>query len=303
MAPVFPTSYLRLLLNFNGGACVETAFDMYRSDVGPITVDNPGVLLQSNVALLGERGVFIDDTAPIGVDLWWRAVGTTCGEVNIFGPFQQTTGIGFMWVKDPLRPWADIPFDTCDLTQGHAAQGCELVDPEFVWGGFGDLEQDSDAGLFPILNAERPADVFARRKFADGSFTFFTRTLENIDTVYDLFTAGGPLMIQLPTEYGWHDAFVQPGTLKRSYISKDQRRPERRWEVPFTVVDMPGGPQQGTACNNWCEVDDAFSTYADLTASGATWSTILQGIVLCPPGIEDGFGIGPFGAGPFGDGG
>lgn len=300
MASSFPTSYVRLVIDFTGGA-FTTSFDLYRSLVGPITADNPGDLLAADVAMLGERAVYIDDTVPIGVTVWWQAVANTGGVQNFSG-FQQT-GIGFVWLKDPLRPWADIPFDFCDTTQGHAAQGCTLVDPEFIWGGLGEQEWDSDAGLFPILNAERPADVFARRKFADGSMTFFTRTLENIDTVYELFTAGGPLMLQLPPEYGWHDAFLQPGNVKMSYISKDQRRPERKWDVPFTIVDMPGGPAQGTACNNWCEVDDAFATYADLTASGATWSTILQGTVLCPPGEDDGFGIGPFGSGPFGDGG
>jgi len=293
----FPTSYVRLVIDFTGGA-FTTSYSVYRSTVGP---DGPFTLSASDLLLLGERGVYIDDSTPIGVDVWWEVRADTGGIQTFSG--QQTSGIGFVWLKDPLRPWADIPFDFCDTTQGHAAQGCTLVDPEFVWAGFGDQSWNSDAGLFPILNAERPADVFARRKFADGSMTFFTRTLDNIDTVYELFTGGGPIMIQTPPEYGWHDAFVQPGDVTMSYIANDQRRPERRWEVPFTIVDMPGGPAQGTVCNNWCEVDDAFATYANLTASGDTWSDILEGTTLCPPGILDGFGIGPFGDGPFGDGG
>ena len=300
MAPVFPTSYVRLLLDFTGGP-FTTSVDIYRSTIGPITVDNPGTLIADDFPLLGEQGVFIDDTVPIGVQVWWQARSEFGGVFDFTGT--QTTGIGFVWLKDPLRPWADIPFDFCDTTQGHAAQGCELIDPEFVWGGLGDQDWNVDAGLFPILNSETPADVFARRKYAQGSITFFTRALDNIDTVYDLFTAGGPLQLQLPPEYGQKDIFIQPDDLRMAYIATDQRRPERRWTVDYTVVDQPGGPTQGTACNNWCEVNDAFATYADLTASGATWSTLLQGIVLCPQGIEDGFGIGPFGAGPFGDGG
>ena len=301
MAPVFPTSYIRLVVSMLVTGGTDTAYSLWRSTVGPITDENPGDLIASDLPMLGQQAVYIDDSAPIGVNLWWRAVGNA-GGINTFSGIQQT-GIGFVWVKDPLRPWANIPFDFCDQTQGHAAQGCELVDPEFIWGGFGGQTWQSDVGLFPILNAEYPADVFARRKFADGSFRFFTRALDNIDTVYDLFTAGGPLMLQLPAEYGWHDAFVQPDNLTMGYIANDQRRPERAWSVSFTVVDMPGGPAQGTACNNWCEVDDAFATYADFEAAGQTYSSLLQGIVLCPPGVDDGFGIGPFGAGPFGDGG
>lgn len=300
MAPVFPTSYVRLVIDLSPGL-VDTSFSVFRSYDGPISADNPGEQIAADLPLLDQRAVYIDDTVRIGVMTWWLVLGDL-GAVNLFSG-TQTTGIGFVWLKDPLRPWADIPFDFCDTTQGHAAQGCELIDPEFVWGGLGDQDWNVDAGLFPILNSETPADVFARRKYAQGSVTFFTRALENIDTVYDLFTAGGPLQIQLPAEYGQKDIFVQPDDLRMSYIATDQRRPERKWTVSYTVVDQPGGPTQGTACNNWCEVNDAFATYADLTASGATWSTLLQGLVLCPQGIEDGFGIGPFGAGPFGDGG
>lgn len=298
MASVFPTSYVRLVLDFTGGP-FTTSVDIFRSTTGPITVDNPGQQIADDFPLLGERGVFIDDTAPIGVPLWWQARSEFGGVTNFVG--SQLTGVGFVWLKDPLRPWADIPFDFCDTATGHAAQGCQLVDPEFVWVGLGDQDWDADAGLFDRLNSETPADVFARRKYANGTLTFFTRTLENIETVYELFTAGGPLMLQLPPEYGQKDIFIQPGDLRMSYIAQDQRRPERRWTVPYTVVDQPGGPTQGTVCNNWCEVNDAFATYADFPVR--TYSELLQGIVLCPPGIEDGFGIGPFGAGPFGDGG
>lgn len=302
MAPVFPTGYIRLVIDLTAGTDDEF-FSVHRSTAGPITADNPGTSIAENLRTLQGRAVFIDDSVPIGVDVWYQVTGSDGGVINS-GPIQQTTGIGFMWLKDTLRPWADIPFDTCDTTQGHAASGCELIDPEFVWGGFvGDITQDADAGLFPILNAEHPADVFARRKFARGSLTFFTRTIEAIDTVYDLFTAGGPLLLQLPAEYGWHDTFIQPDDLHRAYIANDQRRPERVWNVDFTVVDQPGGPAQGTACNNWCEINDAFATYADFEAAGDTYSELLQGVTLCPPGVEDGFGIGPFGAGPFGDGG
>lgn len=293
-----PTSYVRISINLVGGV-VDTTYSLYRSTV---SADGPFQTIGQNLPLLGERAVFIDDTAPIGQTLYYRRIGDQSGDVhdivNVMLPVQ-----GLVWLKDPLRPWADIALDFCDQTIGHVASGCVLIDPEYVWGGFGEQDWDSDTGLFPILNAEHPADVFARRKFAEGSFTFFTRTLDNIDRVYDLFTAGGPLFLQLPDEYGWHDHFIQPGTVTMDYIARDQRRPERVWRVPFVIVDQPGGPTQGTACNNWCIVNDSFATYADMTATGDDWLTLLLGETLCPPGFEDGFGIGPFGDGPFGDGG
>lgn len=291
-------AYVTLTISFTGLPGTDTTFTIERSSV---SATGPFQTIGVAVPLLGELAVFIDTTAPIGPLLYYRVTGDqTGGVLTSTGEALPVNGI--VWLKDPLRPWADLRFDFCDLTAGHSAE-CTTPDPEFVWGGLGDQEWNEDAGLFPVLNAEVPADVFGRRKFADGSMRFFTRTLDAIDRVYDLFTAGGPLFLQLPDEYGWHDHFIQPGPVTQIYGARDQRKPLRVWEVPFTVVDQPIGPIQGTTCANWCEVEDAFATFADLTASSGTWLTLLQGDVLCPPGFTDGFGIGPFGDGPFGDGG
>lgn len=271
--------FVRITLNFTGGTGTDESFTAYRSltpDLGDF------VLQQPNVPLLSERAVYIDTTAPIGVNLYYRFVGDDTGDVITGGPFLLPAN-GHVWVKDPVRPWANIQMDTCSITAGHNSE-CETPDPDFIWGGLGDLDLPDDAGLFDILNAEHAADVFARRKYANGSFTFFTRSLEAIDAVYELFTAGGPLQLQLPDVYGWHDQYIQPQTVRMTYTAQDQRRPLRGWEVPFVVVEPPFGPSQGTDCDNWCEVEEAFPTFADMTATGNTWLELLQGTVICSNG-------------------
>lgn len=279
--------------------------DVFRR-VGP---DGPVIQVADDVPVLGSMpngvAVWIDTTAPIGVDLYYEFIGNTGTTTGWLGPYVLPEE-GVTWLSDPMRPWADIRLDTCPPGAGNHRPDCPTQSPEFVWGGFtGTLDTPVDAGLFDVLNAEHPADVFARRKYANGSFRFFTTTLDAIDRVYDLFTAGGVLMLRTPDEYGWHDQFIQPGTPQMEYTSRDQRRPLRTWDVPFTVVDRPFGPIQGTDCNNWCEVELAFPTFQDLTDYPATWRDMAEGGVLCPdtPPELDGFGMGPFGSGPFGDGG
>lgn len=286
-------------------AASNTSTSIERSTVGP---DGPWVMVQPVVQLLNGRAFFVDTTAPVlnsGVTtLWYRFVVVPSGLTQVLSVIPANP-LNAAWLTDPVRPWADIALDVCDTTVGHAAS-CTTPDPEFVWGGFtGTLDLVPDAELVPILNAEHPADIFARRKYAEGEIVFFTRTLDAIDRVYDLFTAGGPLMLRLDAVYGFHDQFIQPGTLAMSHTSRDQRRPERRWVVPFVVVDRPFGPIQGTDCNNWCAVEESFTTFADLTAYPSTWEGLLNGDVLCPdtPPELDGFGMGGFGDGPFGDGG
>lgn len=262
-------------------AVTSVWFDGWRMEGAP---DAPRTQVMFRAPVLGSPGAAIwwDVTAPLGVPLYYEFIGSTGSSTGILGPITFTQE-GLVWLSDPVRPWADIAMDTCPPgTVSHSPE-CGDPEPAFVWGGFtGAQAWPTDATLMPILDAEVPADVFGRRKYADGSFRFFSRTLEAIDWVYELFTAGGPLMLRVPPVYGQRDIFIQPGDPEMTYVSRDQRRPERIWDVPYTVVDRPTGPIQGTNCNNWCAIEEAFPTFADLTASPGDWEDVMSGRVLCP---------------------
>lgn len=274
------------------GTQTEATVERGASATGPWTV-------LDTVELLGEQAYFYDVTAPIGVATWYRITADD-GTEEILGPLTDPD-TGSVWLKDPLRPWASIEFDFCENQSGH--HECSTPDPVFVWGGFGEETWRVDAGLFDVLNAEHMADVYARRKHADGVITFFTRSLVAKEEVYQLFTAGGPLFLQAPAVYGWDDAYIQPLDVSHEIMFQDQRRPERRWVVPFVIVDPVTGPVQGAECATWCAVDNAFGTFADQTAQMGTWGDVLSGELVCPsePPVPDGFGAGGFGSGPFGD--
>lgn len=262
------------------------------SSTGPWT-------LLDTVDLLGEVGTYYDTSVPLDTVVWYRWTGNPGGVVIVQGSFIEI-GDGTVLLKDPLRPWADLVLSFCATPQQALGILCGSQAPDLIWVGFGDEVRRSDANLFDIFQSETPADLYGRRKRLDGSLTILSKTLASADAVHALFTAGGPLMVQMPAVYGWTDAFIQPGDLSKSYIAPDQRLPYRRWEVPFTIVDRPTGPKQGTADANWCALADEFATYQDLINSGATWATVASGAAVSP---DDGFGLGPFGSGPFGDGG
>lgn len=258
-------------------------------------------LLLDTVTLLAEVGVYYDTTAPLDVQLWYRWTGMPGGTTIVQGPFIETSN-GTVLLKDPLRPWANLELSFCDTPHQALSALCTFEGPELVWAGLGDKTYRADANLFDVYNARVPADIFGVRKRFDSSMKVLSKTLTAKDAVETLFAGGGPLQIQLPAEYGVTDEIVQPGDLEETYLSRDQRRPLRLWEAPFTVVDRPVGPIQGTALANWCVVEFMFGTFAALTASGFTWGQVASGEATQPP-LTDGFGEGLFGDGPYGDGG
>lgn len=291
-----------------------TGFDTARverglSATGPWAVIGQMALLGALGAPTGGEGYFYDNTAPFDTPVWYRLTelgpdGQPVSGEQILGPFT-LIGDGSVVLSDPLRPWADLEFAFCETPQQATSALCSPGGPELVWTRFGDRNRAVDAGLFNVLDSERPADVYGRRKDHSGTGQFLSRSLDAIDAVYELFTVGGPLYLRAPAEYGRTDFYLQPGDLGEVFLSEqiDQRLPLRIWSFPYVVVDAPLGPQQGPDCANWCAVKTAFPTFADLTTTGDTWRDVASGATLCPDGVEDGFGLGPYGGGPYGDGG
>lgn len=293
---------LFLSVDFTAAPGTQTTATLERG----LSATGPWTFLQT-IPLTGEVGVTFDTTVPLDTPVWYRWTGNPGEQIIVQGPFTEASS-GTVLLKDPTRPWANLEFAFCDSASHALDLLCSPGAPEYVWARFGGKTRRADAGLFDRLDAETPADVYARRKNFDASWRFFTRSLAGAEAVYTLFTAGGPLQIQAPLAYGFPDVFMQPGDLDEDYLSDgiDQRLPYRIWDVPTTVVDpVTAGPVQGSECANWCQVEAAFPTFADMTAAGGTWLDIAAGIPQCadtPPG-GDGFGFGGFGDGPFGDGG
>jgi len=238
-------------------------------------------------SLINELGFFYDNTVPYDTPVWYRFVYVENGfeivSPNIVGPLT-LVGDGNVVLSDPLRPWADIEFGFCDSAEALTAAACNPSGPEFIWARFGDRVRRRDAGLFDRLNSETPADVYARRKNLDSGARFLTKTLDAVDRVYDLFTAGGPVFLRAPAVYGRTDYYLQPHDLAEAYLSEtvDQRFPHRVWTFQYTLVDAVFVMQQGTDCANWCAIKDTFPTFADLTATGDTWADVATGTTVCP---------------------
>jgi hypothetical protein len=271
--PIAGQAVMRLTLDFVPEAGTQISATISRSVNGGPFENLVGY------GLLCQQGVYYDTTAPLDVPLTYQVTAND-------GTFSQCSGSidsgGLVWFKDPARPWANFSADLCVEPTTIGDPDCVAPVGTISLIRFGEEERAADATLFPILNTEFPIDVFGRRKGVTTSVQFASRTCEAIDQVYTLFTAGGPIFIQAPAAYCWPDRYLQPGDLKMTYISPDQRKPWRMWEVPLTeLAPVFVNSAQGTVCANWCGIEENYATFADLTATGLSWLEIAQGDALC----------------------
>lgn len=243
----------------------------------------------------------IDTEVPLDTAVTYRAfedvVGLDPSTTVVTGGPVTVVSSGYNWFKDPDRPWADVRVDLCGNLGGPCA---EIANPVSLL-RLGNKTRGPDANIIPVLDRELPADIWARRKGIVSDLTFLTRSLLAIDAVYDLYTAGGPLLVQVQPLYGWADAYWQPGELTETYTgSADQRVPYRRWTVPIVQVDRPSpaGAAQGTVCSNWCLIEDTYATSQDLADTGLSWLDVANCTAVVFP--LTGYGFGPYGFGPYG---
>lgn len=283
---------LYVAVDFTGMPGVQTSATLERG----LSATGPWEFIRE-IPLLSELGFTYDTTVPLDTPVWYRWTGQPGAQIIVQGPFTEVGG-DVVLLKDPLRPWANLELSFCATPHQALDTVCGTRGPDLVWVGFGDQTYRSDANLFDVFNDWIPADIYGVRKRFDGELTLMSKTLAAKEAVIALFAAGGPLQIQSPVVYSQPDIIVQPGNLSESYISRDQRRPIRLWNAPFTVVRRPLGPIQGTADANWCAMAEVFATFADLTATGLNWSEVSTGEAT--QGNLDGYGEGGYGEGPYG---
>lgn len=246
--------------------------------------------------------IYVNDTTPpIGETFHYLFTATPDNPTPpmVSADVTLTPETDLVWMRDPNRPWADVRMTLCPETTPCGP----APDPCLSFVSWSTEEYAADANLIPIHDRERPVSVFARRKDAVVDLFRFLSVhgddcacIENVRTLY---TAGGPVHLSFPAEYCIPARCYQPGDLSMSYLSRDLRKPYRLWEVPLVAVDCPTGERQGVANGTWCDVNDTYATYADLTASGFDWGEVRAGDATAPP-VPSGYGAGPYGSGPYG---
>lgn len=178
-------------------------------------------------------------------------------------------GQGAGWWKDPLHPATAVRIqmdlgDSCPLPPGVA----------FV--GLGDRQRPTDSVLLEVPDSELGLGVFAKRKAKRSSIRVASATFADSERIAALHAAGGPILLQLPPDFGEADSYGLYSELNSGRIATDQTVPVQVHAASYAVVRPPVGAPDGVAGTRYSDLTK-YSTYTAANAAGATWFDALQG--------------------------
>ncbi|HEU5108575.1 MAG TPA: hypothetical protein VFT95_08470 [Micromonosporaceae bacterium] len=177
---------------------------------------------------------------------------------------------GSVWWKDPLHPAVNLKLQV-DLELADCAQGSAIG---LV--GIGDRQRPADSVLLEVPDAELGVGVFARRKARRSSIRVASATLADAEALAALHAGGGPLLLQLPVDYGEPDSYGLYSELTTGRIATDHRVPIRVHAASYALVRPPVGAPDGVAGTRYSDLTK-YSTYTAANAAGVTWFDALQG--------------------------
>lgn len=178
------------------------------------------------------------------------------------------------WLKHPTMPMLDVRLDNCEVHSPSCLNG----DQEVFFKALDTEEFSSASGVFDIVNKARPAVVGQTRKDITTTLVLVSRRLEDVTAIKRILSPGTPLILSLPTIYGWGLEtygldWIQVGDDSNSRLGTDMRKPYRIWSLPLAVVDHDFAYPSGGVGGNGIGVSGA--TWGDLAASGQTWAQHL----------------------------
>lgn len=190
------------------------------------------------------------------------------------------------WLKSPTTPTLDIRLDNCEVHTPNCLEGDQLIFFKAL-----DAEENASAsGVFDIVDHSNPTVVGQTRKGIRTTLVLISRRLEDIASLRAILASGTPLILNLPTIYGWGiETFgldwIQVGDVTASRLGIDMRKPYRTWAMPLVVVDPTiaypsggtGGNGIGVTGATWGDLTTAGQTWGQHSATGNTWLDTAQG--------------------------
>jgi hypothetical protein len=205
--------------------------------------------------LAGGGWVGQDYEVPLDDPFYYRASSTDVPGLELLSPTYTVVGDGRTLLKHPGRPALNqvVHVATAPSVSRPVAQG-----------------------VFDVLGRPTPVAVSMRRSAPRGELQLTTYTEDERQALLLLLEDGTPLYLQAPADYGVGNVYVSIGDVTEGRMAGTGFTPERRWSLPFVVVDRPTGDALAVG-NTWADVLADYGSWDELRAAG-TWADVLEGL-------------------------
>ncbi len=203
----------------------------------------------------GVGWVGYDHEAPLDQTVTYQAASADTSDV-LESPAVEVRSGGWMWLTDPTDPAVGGRYVVRDLRA-----------PTTV----------ARRGLLPILGSALPIAVTDVRLAGEASVVIRTAALDDIAPVRALVATGNVLLIRLPGTWGGDWWYASVGDVTEDRFVPIAQRPERRWQMPYTIVARPEGDSAGPVGATYADTTATYPTYADRTSGSATYADTTAG--------------------------
>lgn len=248
--------------NFGVDVPFESLYRVYPDGTRSLVRGSPFFFSANNAVLY-------DTEAPLNTAVYYQAQACASSTLSSNTVVIESGDDG--WLKDPLRPFHDIKLDNCVV---HSVQ-CLSTDANIFFQRLETEAYTSNSGVFPIVDAPRPTTVAQTRADQQSLLGVVSRKLSDITRIRELLSPGSPLLLQLPTRYGWGietwgTDYLQMYETRASRLGVDMGKPYRNWALPFTASLAPADVNSGSTGGG--SIAPPGFTYADSTATGRTYA-------------------------------
>lgn len=259
---------------------------LYRVTPDGVRTEVIGSPFSTNMGL-PETATMWDGSAPFDVDIYYELTSDCSEDAVLTSNTVSLDSGGDGWLRDPLNPSLNLRIVMDDFFD-------ECVDEDvIVFSGLDSREYENASGIFDHINAQRPITVSMTRKNYASALTLTSFSLDDVDSLEDIFQAGRILSLTLPMEYGWAHRtfgtdFITCFDITQSLLGVDQRVSTRVWTAPFRLSPEPADTIEGGVGGNGiggggATYDDLMVSalgvdYNSLSGSGNTYLQTAQGV-------------------------
>lgn len=184
------------------------------------------------------------------------------------------------WWKDPLHPATMVRI----MDREAAFQAVALCGQVrgVVLTGVSRPSRPADSAILEVPNQALGVGVFAHRKSSRRTVQVATGSFTDGDALRALHDEGGPLLLQLPAQYGVPEQYALCSSLDSTALGPDMTRQFELHQTQMVHSAPPPGPNEGVLGARYGDLRKGGvpTTYAAATAASLTWQDGLKGNIL-----------------------